>query len=520
MNARLIITTLTLLLFATPTLGADLHISFEDFPADQSILKSPKWTGFDGFRGNGRPQAVVRTGVGIDGGNALAVWHTEKFRTDSWGMRYRLPQPFSNGVVWVQSRFHPPGEWLGGFVMDARTPDTRGILTRIAGGPYQLRGKDTGKYRWHSTWSRPFWRLYSVTESATGWQTITMRIDLDQKVSATWINDQPLGEEAPLSADGVFGVLHLGLGGKKDNPALIDNLMIGRSAPTGFSAPKLLPDPEDGLLFRFAAIGDPQLGFGGYQTDQIRYGMAAHQINNADAALTLVLGDMVHTNRDEQAYRDLVKLEKSFRKPVHYVRGNHEDIDLFKKHFHPESNYSFVHQGFRFVVIDAIGRQLGLARKQLAWIGSEFEAANSSGEEIVLSVHVSPWENNEKGRGTYNKIGPGRDELRALMKKHKVLMCLSGHYHRGLWHQREEETHYFVLPGTALVSAGAHGWCLFDVYPDRVVMHQKPLFFTYEKAGAQRIHSPRGWLKYPELKIKYPYAQQGPLTMKRHRPDK
>ena len=320
MNARLIITTLTLLLFATPTLGADLHISFEDFPADQSILKSPKWTGFDGFRGNGRPQAVVRTGVGIDGGNALAVWHTEKFQTDSWGMRYRLPQPFSNGVVWVQSRFHPPGEWLGGFVMDARTPDTRGILTRIAGGPYQLRGKDTGKYRWHSTWSRPFWRLYSVTESATGWQTITMRIDLDQKVSATWINDQPLGEEAPLSADGVFGVLHLGLGGKKDNPALIDNLMIGRSAPTGFSAPKLLPDPEDGLLFRFAAIGDPQLGFGGYQTDQIRYGMAAHQINNADAALTLVLGDMAHTNRDEQAYRDLVKLEKSFRKPVHYTR--------------------------------------------------------------------------------------------------------------------------------------------------------------------------------------------------------
>lgn len=509
-----------LLLSAAAAHAADLNIGFEDFVDGQSASEAEGWTGFPGFRGNGRPAAVVQDGKGIGESKALAVWHSEKFRTDSFGVRYRLPHAYSNGVVWAQCRFHPPGEWLGGFVMDARTPDTRGILTRIAGGPYQQRGAGAGKFRWHSTWTRSFWRLYSVTDPVKDWQTITVRIDLDQRVAATWLNRQPLSEEAPLSADGSFGVLHFGLAGTEKHPALIDDLKIGRSAPEGFSAPKLLPDPEKGLLFRFAAVGDPQLGFGGYQTDQIRYGMAAKQINRADAALTLVLGDMVHTNRDENAYRDLVKLEKSFNQPVHYVRGNHEDLDLFKKHFHPESNYSFTHGGLRFVIVDAIGKQIGLAEKQLKWIESEFAAAHKAGEEIVLSLHVSPWEDNEKGRGAYNKIGPGREELRALMKQHQVLLCLSGHYHRGLWHQREEETHYLVLPGTAIVSAGAHGWCLFDVYPDRIVMHQKPLFFAYEKAGAKRIHSPRGWLKYPDLQKRHPYVQQGPLTMKRHRPSR
>jgi len=490
-------------------------IDFEEFPNGQSILQADGWSGFRGFRGNGRPSAVVQDGKGINGGKALAVWHSEKFRTDSWGVRFQLPQVFSNGVVWVQCRFKP-GEWTGGFVMDARTVDGRGILTRVAGGPHQKSPEK--QQRWHSTWSRSFWRLYSITDASSDWQTITVRIDFDHRTAATWLNEQPLSEEAPLAADGSFAMLHLGFGGTEKHPALIDNLMIGRSAPDGFRDPRLLPDPGEDLLFRFAAIGDPQLGFGGYQTDQIRYGLAARQINRADAALTLVLGDMVHTNRDEQAYRDLVKLEKSFAKPVHYVRGNHEDLDLFKKHFHPESNYSFTHGGFRFVIIDAIGRQLGLADKQLKWIEGEFKAAAKAGQEIVLSLHVSPWQDNEKGRGTYNQIGPGRDELRALMKKHKVLLSLSGHYHRGLWHQREEATHYLVLPGTARVSAGAFGWCLFDVYPDRVVMYQKPLFSAYEQAGAKRIQSPGGWLKYPDLKKKHPYVQQGPLVMQRHRP--
>ena len=138
----------------------------------------------------------------------------------------------------------------------------------------------------------------------------------------------------------------------------------------------------------------------------------------------------------------------------------------------------------------------------------------------VLSVHVSPWESNERGRSPYNQIGTGRKRLRDLMRKHGVLICLSGHYHRGLWHQQEEKTHYLVLGGTARVNAGGFGWCLFEVYPDRIVMHFKPLFFGYEKPNPKRIHGTQGWLNYADLKKRYPYLQMGPLSLKRLHPAK
>lgn len=495
--------------------------NFEQFADGHSILQEAAWSGFRGFRGDARPVVKILEARGIDGSKALAIWHTEKFRTDNWGVQYRLPEVCTNGVVWLQCRFMAPAEWTGNLLMDARTEDLRGVLVRIAGGPYSDKSSTEAKLRWHSTWYRAFWRLYTVTESKPDeWRMLTARIDLDARRCATWVDDQPLTEEAPLAAEGGFGAVHLGFGGTEKHPAFIDDLSIGRTAPKSFQAPELLPEPEEGLLFRFAAVGDPQLGFGGYLPDQIRFGLAAEQINRSDAALSLILGDMVHTNRDEQAYRDLVKTAATFAKPVHYVRGNHEDLDLFKKHFHPDANYSFVNGGVRFVVIDAIGKQLGLPDEQLKWIENEFVEANAVGQEIVLSVHVSPWQDNAKGRGAYNQIGPGRDQLRALMKKHRVLLCLSGHYHRALWHQREELTHYLVLPGTAVVSAGGYGWCLFDVYPDRIVMHQKPLFHAYEKKGVQRIHGTRGWLRYPELKEKAAYVQQGPLAMMRHWPVK
>jgi hypothetical protein len=49
-------------------------------------------------------------------------------------------------------------------------------------------------------------------------------------------------------------------------------------------------------------------------------------------------------------------------------------------------------------------------------------------------------------------------------------------------------------------------------------MHQKPLFFGYEKPGATQIHGLNDWIPYEMLKRSHPYTQQGPLTIQRHRP--
>ncbi len=282
----------------------------------------------------------------------------------------------------------------------------------------------------------------------------------------------------------------------------------------------MLPEPEDDLIFRFAATGDPQLGFTSIKTDEARFAHATDQINRAGAELTLMLGDMVHFKTDFNAYETMQELVKRFDKPYHYVRGNHEIPELFMRYFYRDLHYSVVHKGVRFVIIDAEGNHVGMSDEQLGWIESKFKLAEKAGEEIVIALHVSPWQNNERGQGKYNQIGKGRERLRLMMRQYKVLLSLSGHYHRALWHAEEEETHYLVLGGTALVKGGPTAWCSFDVYPDRIVVHQKPVFFAYETKDVQRVHSANGWLSYKAMKAKHPYTQQGPLTIKRHRPAK
>lgn len=497
--------------------------NFDSQEQGEFLSAAHNWSGFAGFPESEKPHAHVVAGKGVDASKALAITHSETFRADNFGLRLQLDQAFEDGVVWLQCRFQPPPSdgWRAGFFLDARGPEHGQIVGRVACGPFENQVTKRTDLRWHCTWLKHYWRLYTLSELAPErWYTVTARFDLDAGMMAAWIDDQPLAEEAPLASDSPITQLHLSFGGSPERPALLDDLRIGRQAPQGFSAPKLLPDPEKDLIFRFAGVGDPQLGFSNYDTDKIKFGLAVDQINRANVDLSVILGDMVHFNDNEDAYKDLAALADNLDSTPYYIRGNHERLDLYQKYFSEKPDYSVVQKGVRFVVVNAPGNQTGLTDEQLAWIESEFVTAAQVHEELILCLHVSPWQNNKKGAGQYNQIGEGRDQLRALMKRHQVLLCLSGHYHTGLWHGFEEQTHYLVLGGTAMVGGGALGWCLFDVYPDRIVMHQKPLFFGYEQPGATAIHSRNDWIPYEMLKKSSPYIQQGPLTIQRHRPEK
>jgi predicted phosphodiesterase len=498
---------------------ATLHaVDFESYKAGKSILEADEWKGFEGFRGGSNPTAIVQTDVGVGKSKGLAVFHTEQFRTDNWGVRTSLSKPVSKGVVWIQCSVKLPKSWKGGLFFDMRGPKSNQVIARIAAAAYLEKDSEVEEIRWHSVFNRPYWRLYTKTPIEDKWHKLTARIDFTQGTYACWADAQTLGDDLPLTSDAPFSQIQIGVYGSPDDPAVIDDLIVSRKAPAGFKNPKLLPDPEDDLVFRFAATGDPQLGFTSIETDIARFAHATKQINRSNADLTLMLGDMVHRNTDLKAYEAMQELVKGFKKSYHYVRGNHDIPELFIRYFYRELHYSVVNKGVRFVIIDAEGNHAGMSDKQLNWVESEFKKAEAAGEDIVIASHVSPWQNNERGRGKYNQIGKGRDRLRELMKKHKVLLSLSGHYHRALWHAREEETHYLTLGGTALVKAGGVAWCVFDVYPDRIVIHQKPLFFGYETKDVKRIHTGNNWLSYKLLKAQHPYAQQGPLTIKRHRP--
>lgn len=491
--------------------------NFESYESGMALTTAKHWAGYQGFRGD-KPSAVIVEQQGVAGTKAVAVSHAESFRTDNWGLRRRLAEPISQGVVWVQCSLKPPKKWHGGFVFDLRGEKGNEVIARTAGGPYKAKNAEVEQLRWHSVFNRAYWRLYTSTAMDQKWHTVTVRVNFDHGTYACWVDQQTLGEELPLASKAPFVQLHIGMAGAPNDPALMDNLVISRTAPKGFTNPKLLPTPDEDLIFRFAATGDPQLGFTSIETDKARFAHATDQINRSGAELTLMLGDMVHFKMDLKAYESMQELVKRFDKPYHYVRGNHEIPELFMRYFYRELHYSVVHKGVRFVVIDAEGNHVGMSNKQLEWIESEFVAAEKAGEEIVIALHVSPWEKNERGRGKYNQIGQGRERLRELMKKHNVLLSLSGHYHRALWHAKEEQTHYLVLGGTALVKGGPTAWCSFDVYPDRIVVHQKPIFFGYETEGVKRVHSANGWLNYNDMKAQHPYTQQGPLTIKRHRP--
>jgi len=492
--------------------------NFESFSGGDSILSAEQWKGFEGLRE--KPSAVVKEGVGVDQSKALALSHVEPLRADNYGVRLQLPEPMSDGAVWVQCQIKSPEQWKSGVVFDLRGSKSSEVIARIAAGPYTPKGSETTRLRWHSVFTRAYWRLYTDAPMESRWRKLTARVDFATRTYACWVDEQSLGDELPLTSGAALSQIYIGGVGDPDEPMLLDELVVTRVAPEGFRVPKLLPDPADDLIFRFAATGDPQLGFTGIDTDKARFAHAVEQINRSGAEHSLMLGDMVHNKNDLDAYVSMQELVKGFAKPYHYVRGNHEVPELFLRYFYRDLHYSVVHKGLRFVIIDAEGNHVGMSDEQLDWIESEFKAAEKAGEEIVIALHVSPWEKNERGRGKYNQIGAGRERLRELMKKHSALLSLSGHYHRGLWHGHEEKTHYLTLGGTALVKGGCVGWCVFDVYPDRIVIHQKPLFFAYETADVQRVHTANGWLDYRQLKAQHPYAQQGPLTIERHRPIK
>ena len=490
----------------------DWRENFDSLSVGQSVTEAEGWRGFEDFPGDNPPKGVVVRG------NALAISHTESFNGENFGLFYQLPEAYADGVVWIQARIKQPAEWTAGFYLDARGPESGQILARISASPSGDTKDKKRELLWSCTWAKYYWRLSLPAKlESENWHTLTARLDLDAKTYAVWVDEAPIVEEAPLASDAALTRLRLGFGGSPDSPALVDDLFVGRQAPD-MQVPDLLPEPEDDLIFRFAAIGDPQLGFDGYEADVERFKMTVDQVNRSGAELSLILGDMAHHDEDIKAHEDLVRLAKGLNGPCRFIRGNHEILDMYQKYYHKDSNYAFAHKGVRFVVIDAIGNHAGLTEQQLAFVESEFSAASKTNEEIVLSLHVSPWENNAKGRYKYNQIGPGRARLRELMKEHKVALCLSGHLHTSLWGAKEEETQYLVLPGTALARTGPVSWCVMDVYPDRIVIHQKPLFFAYEKEGVKSLNRGEGWVSYEEQKKEFPYAVQGPLRIPRHRP--
>ena len=159
-----------------------------------------RWKGFEGFNGKGKPLAIVKKGVGVENSNCLSITHTETFRTDGWGVRTQLSKPISEGVVWVQCSIKPPKHWKSGIFFDMRGDKSKSVIARVAGAPYKAKGAEETKIRWHSVFTRPYWRLYTTTSLEQRWYKLTARIDYQHGTYACWVDNQTLGEDLPLTS--------------------------------------------------------------------------------------------------------------------------------------------------------------------------------------------------------------------------------------------------------------------------------------------------------------------------------
>ncbi len=489
-------------------LHADWRQNFDSLKNGASILDSEGWSGYRGLKG-GLPATTIADGK-------LTISRAEGFRADNYGLFADLPESYADGVVWVQARLKQPATWIAPLFIDAYGPESGQVLARTSAVPHENAETKSKILRWRVSWVKYYWRRYIESDLQTNsWQTVTMRLDLDAKTYAAWLDDMPLGEDLPLNSGAPFTRLRISVCGSPESPAWVDDLYVGRETPDGAQAPRFFPETEDDLVFRFAAIGDPRLGHGGYETDVERFKMAVGQVNRSGAEFSLILGNKAKESKNAEAYQELAGLAEGLQAPHYYIRGNQDDLGLFQQYLHEKSEYAFVHKGVRFVMLDTLGNYEGLNDQQLEFAEEEFSAATKAGEDIILSLHVTPWQTHAKARVEENLIGLGRDRLRALMKQHHVALCLSAGFHTATWGAREEGTQYLVLPGTSVARGGTVGWSVIDVYPDRIVTHHKPLFFGYEEEGVEGYHTSENWVSYEAVRKTYPYVVQGPKTIPR-----
>lgn len=490
------------------------HEDFESYGPGESLHGQNGWNLWLYYHPDdpSTPNAEIVAGAGIDSSQALALWHTESFRSDNSQLYRVFPEPLT-GIFWIRARFKIPTELTGELYFNP-------FFSWVGAWPLLEQNTLGALASWnYSYW--PNYTRYQIPLKTDHWYTLTIRIDRDQDTYSAWIDDQVLGQGLPLIRRHAENDFYIGGGGTQTNPLFIDNLVITRQAPADLYDQPLLPEPKAELLFRFAGLADPQLGFSGYNLDIERYGMAIKRINQSGVAFTVILGDAVHEKDDENAYKDFINTTQEFEQPWYPVRGNHDRTDFYQQYIWDELNYAFEYDGFRFIMIDAVGPDGsdGLAPVQLTWIEDQLQQAQVAGQEVIMGSHVSAWDDNARGVDIRFQIGSGKEELKALLDQYDVLMTLSGHYHRGLWHHEENGTHFLVLPAPSTTRFGSSGHVVFDVYSDRIEVYQKPLFFAYEDEKVTEFyHYPyRAWASYSELPSDWTYAVQRPLVIERNR---
>lgn len=278
--------------------------------------------------------------------------------------------------------------------------------------------------------------------------------------------------------------------------------LIGVSVAAAAGAQTVAPAPPDAPWFSIGAIADAQYADEAdspprlYRRTPAKFAAAVADMNARRLAFAVHLGDFI--DRDWASYAVMLPIARRLRHPIHFVLGNHEfAVDTGHKRAVPARlgmpgrYYSFVRQGWRFLVTD--GNDLssyawpedapehaqsmaahaarwpdkplwngGIGAAQLAWIDRELRTADRRHEKVMLFSHFPLWP--ENAHNLWNA-----PELIALLERHpSVKIWLDGHNHEGNYGVRAG-IHYVNLK--AMLDTPETSYALLDFHADRVVLH-------------------------------------------------
>ena len=267
------------------------------------------------------------------------------------------------------------------------------------------------------------------------------------------------------------------------------------AASAGLLAAPLCAVEEKKPDFSFALVTDTHLGKPG--ADYVkRLRQTVEEINASPAEFTVFCGDLVDSGETEsrqKLYPEWVEVAKGLKKEFTAVPGNHDPIEMFKKHIRKESEGALEFKNYRILTFaDAEpnpGHMGVVTPEQLTWLKDRLEEAKKKEQRVILAAHVIYHENKAPDIGWY--IKQGREEFGKLLQANKQIVAFfGGHLHCGMrgWSDTFHGIHEVILPcvsynndrkldkapGFALKEFRP-AWVRADVFADKIVLKYKPV---------------------------------------------
>ena len=218
-----------------------------------------------------------------------------------------------------------------------------------------------------------------------------------------------------------------------------------------------------------------------------------------EAEFMINLGDTVNNGwySEYQMLQRLIKRYQRLAPEQYFLMGNHDmllnkgdpeiQIQMWEEATGmPNVYYSFVKQGYSFIVLGSEGQEAGelatdeawFSEDQLSWLKEELAAAEARDPDLPIFVFChQPLQ--DTGPGTNNSLIIQNDELEEILREYPQVVYFSGHTHYSMDADGVVLTASDGKPNTVHGGCSSYLWdddgaydgsegCLVEIYPDYI----------------------------------------------------